>query len=122
MSKEPLSERIARLERLAAKLSTGKGPNYPVRARMQGEIESLAADPPDRISPLAEAIIGSLSRILNRLMHDHPKFTDLVETHIAALNLASKNATLGTTESERLMAELEAATAKVMGKERNAGR
>ncbi|HLG86158.1 MAG TPA: hypothetical protein VKZ79_03070 [Alphaproteobacteria bacterium] len=94
MSKEPLPERVARLEKLAAKLRTGTGPNYPARARIQGEIESLAADPPDPISPLAMAVIGSLSRIMNRLMHDHPKFTDLVETHIAALNLATNTRSL----------------------------
>jgi len=31
---------------------------------------------------------------MNRLMHDHPKFTDLVETHIAALNLATNTRSL----------------------------
>ena len=118
MSNEPLAQTVVRLEKLTAKLRTGTGPNYPALARIQGEVETLAADPPESISPLTLAVIGSLARVMSRLLHDHPKFTDLVETHVAALRLASGSAALGKNESDRLMANLETATAKVLGKGR----
>ena len=115
MEKEPLARSVARLEKLTSKLRTGTGPNYPALAQIQAEINALAADPPEPVPPLAMAVIGSLARVTNRLMHDHPKFTDLIESHVAALHLASSRGTaLGKAEADRLIADLEAATAKVL--------
>jgi hypothetical protein len=118
MPDEPFAEVVARLDSLAAKLRAGSGPNYPVLARIAAEMAALKERGAGTEPPLAAAVAASLSRVIARPLHDHPKFVDLIEIHIAALRLAASDGpdAGGPDGGDKLIADLDAATRKVFEK------